>query len=129
MHGELTSDQENHRYRTSEEAAWVGWSDEKLLKLWFCDLDLTVERSQINDHIAQLYRELGDRDLFFCPHFWLSNKWFTPDGVPGIAVPFYLAHPRVAQLELAQMREVEGGTPEWCMRILRHEAGHALENA
>src|SRR5215510_5471687 len=38
-------------------------------------------------------------------------------------------HPRLAKLELAQMLEVEGGTPEWCMRILRHEAGHAIENA
>ena len=27
------------------------------------------------------------------------------------------------------MLEVEGGTPDWCMRILRHEAGHAIENA
>jgi hypothetical protein len=27
------------------------------------------------------------------------------------------------------MLEVEGGTPEWCMRILRHETGHAIENA
>jgi hypothetical protein len=27
------------------------------------------------------------------------------------------------------MLEVEGGTPEWCMQILRHETGHAIENA
>ena len=27
------------------------------------------------------------------------------------------------------MLEVEGGTPDWCMRILRHETGHAIENA
>jgi len=27
------------------------------------------------------------------------------------------------------MLEAEGGTPEWCMRILRHETGHALDNA
>jgi hypothetical protein len=27
------------------------------------------------------------------------------------------------------MLDVEGGTPEWCLRILRHEAGHAIENA
>jgi hypothetical protein len=27
------------------------------------------------------------------------------------------------------MLDVEGGTPEWCMRILRHEAGHAIDNA
>ena len=29
----------------------------------------------------------------------------------------------------SQMLEVEGGTHDWCMRILRHEAGHALDNA
>ena len=27
------------------------------------------------------------------------------------------------------MFEVEGGEHEWCMRILRHEAGHAIDNA
>ncbi|MEZ6126607.1 MAG: putative zinc-binding metallopeptidase [Planctomycetaceae bacterium] len=27
------------------------------------------------------------------------------------------------------MLEVEGGTTEWCMRILRHETGHAIDNA
>ena len=27
------------------------------------------------------------------------------------------------------MLEVEGGDHEWCMRILRHEAGHAIDNA
>jgi hypothetical protein len=42
--------------------------------------------------------------------------------VPGIAIPFYLAHPRLAKLELAQMLEVEGGDPESCLQILRHEA-------
>ena len=49
--------------------------------------------------------------------------------MPGIAIPFYLAHPRLMRLEQAQMLEVEGGTPEWCMQILRHEAGHAFDNA
>ena len=29
----------------------------------------------------------------------------------------------------AQMLEVEGGDPESCLRILRHEAGHAIDNA
>ena len=40
-----------------------------------------------------------------------------------MAVPFYLAHPRLERLEKAQMLAVEGGEHEWCMRILRHEAG------
>src|SRR5436190_791525 len=62
-------------------------------------------------------------------HFYLSDEWFTPDGATAIAIPFYLEHPRLAKLEEAQMLEVEGGEYEWCMRILRHEAGHAIDNA
>jgi hypothetical protein len=46
-----------------------------------------------------------------------------------VAIPFYLAHPRLMRLENSQMLEVEGGTPEWCLQILRHEAGHAIDNA
>jgi hypothetical protein len=92
-------------------------------------LRLAIKGSALEGSIAQLNRELEARQLLFRPHYWLSNEWFTPDGVPGIAIPFYLAHPRLAKLELNQMLEVEGGTPEWCLRILRHEAGHAIENA
>jgi hypothetical protein len=112
-----------------EMVEWADWPDDKLLDLRLCDLYLTVEGSQIAEQIRQLNEELAACGLRFRPHFWLSNEWFSPDGVPGIAVPFYLAHPRLAKLELAQMLEVEGGTPDSCLRILRHEAGHALENA
>jgi hypothetical protein len=108
---------------------WESWDDTRLLDLRMCDLDVSVEKSGLEDPIAQLYRELDARGIQFRPYFWLSDEWFTPDGVPGIAIPFYLSHPRLAKLELNQMLEVEGGTREWCMRILRHEAGHALENA
>lgn len=108
---------------------WIAWSDEKLLDLTMDQLGLAIEGGFLAEQIQQLHAELEARQLLFRPHFWLSNEWFTPDGVPGIAVPFYLAHPRLAKLELTQMLEVEGGTPEWCMRILRHEAGHAIENA
>jgi hypothetical protein len=79
--------------------------------------------------VAELYKELEERGLAFHPHIWLSDEFFTPDGIPGIAIPFYLAHPRLMRLEQTQMFEVEGGTREWCLRILRHEAGHAIENA
>ena len=108
---------------------WGDWSDEKLLDLRLCDLQLTLDGSPVAECIAQLYRELQARGLAFRPHFWLGEEWFTPDGVPGIAVPFYLVHPRLARLEQSQMLEVEGGTPDWCLRILRHEAGHAIDNA
>jgi len=55
--------------------------------------------------IAQLREELDAKGLRFPLHFYLSDEWFTPDGVPGVAVPFYLAHSRLAKLELAQMLE------------------------
>ncbi len=110
-------------------AAWESWPDEKLLDLRLCDLGLSIRGSELQPRIAQLFRELRARQIVFRPHFWLSDDWFTPDGVPGVAIPFYMAHSRLARLELSQMLEVEGGTEEWCMRILRHETGHALDNA
>jgi hypothetical protein len=108
---------------------WARWRDDDLLDLRLRDLRLDIAGTMLERRIAQLYRELAERRIRFRPHFWLSNEWFTPDGVPGVAVPFYLAHPRLGRLEAAQMLEVEGGTPDWCMRILRHETGHAIENA
>ena len=63
------------------------------------------------------------------PHYWLSDEWFTPDGVAGIAIPSTWRTRGSSGSRSAQMLEVEGGEPEWCMRILRHEAGHAIDNA
>ena len=112
-----------------DDPPWAAWSDEALLDLPMCDLHVELRGGFLEQPITELTRELDDRRLLFRPHFWISNEWFTPDGVPGIAVPFYLTHPRLAKLEQTQMLEVEGGTREWCLRILRHEAGHAIENA
>jgi hypothetical protein len=108
---------------------WAGLSDDKLLEVRMCDLNLTIEGTDLEQRIAQVNAELDARGLIFRPFYYLSDEWFTPDGVPGIAIPFYLAHPRLARLELAQMLEVEGGDPETCLRILRHEIGHAIDNA
>ena len=108
---------------------WSQWPDERLLDLRMCQLGITIEGSAVEHRIAELQHELSARGLTFQPHFWLSAEWFSPDSVPGIAIPFYLAHPRLEKLERAQMLEVEGGEPEWCRKILRHEAGHAIDNA
>jgi hypothetical protein len=104
-------------------------SDDELLGMRFCDLKLKIERSPVARRVRRLYRELDKRQITFRPHVWLSEEWFSPDGVPGIAVPFYLAHPRLERLERRMMRTVEGGSAESAMRILRHEAGHAIDTA
>ena len=109
--------------------SWTRLSDEQLLGLRFCDLKLKIERSPVAKRVRRLYTELDKRQISFRPHVWLSEEWFSPDGVPGIAVPFYLAHPRLERLERRMMRNVEGGSAESAMRILRHEAGHAIDTA
>lgn len=94
-----------------------------------CDLKVRIEGTALEERVARLYDELDARDIRFRPHCWLSDEWFSPDGVPGIAIPFYLAHPRLIRLERKQMLEAEGSTDDWCMKILRHEAGHAVDTA
>lgn len=125
----MKEDPENVSSAHPLDPEWPAWPEEKLLDVRLCDLPVAVEGSPMVPHLAQLAAELQARGLLFRPHVWVSDEWFTPDGVPGIAIPFYLIHPRLTQLERHQMLAVEGGTPEWCMRILRHEAGHAIENA
>jgi hypothetical protein len=110
-------------------ADWTTLGDDKLLEVRMCDLHVAIEGTELEARIAQLNAELEARGLSFKPHYYLSDEWFTPDGVPGIAIPFYLGHPRLAKLEQNQMLEVEGGDAESCLRILRHEAGHAIDNA
>ncbi|PYS11140.1 MAG: hypothetical protein DMG15_18720 [Acidobacteria bacterium] len=90
---------------------------------------MRIPGTQLEQRLKRLYRELRGRSLEFRPHVWLAEEWFTPDGVAGFAIPFYLAHPRLMKLERSQMLEVEGATESECMRILQHEAGHAIDNA
>ncbi|HEX2493032.1 MAG TPA: putative zinc-binding metallopeptidase [Steroidobacter sp.] len=118
-----------HRRRAVREAAWTRLSDEELLQKRFCDLRLTLRHTMIEGRLERIRRDLRRRGIRFRPHVWLSTEWFSPDGVPGIAVPFYMVHPRLMRLERRFMNEVEGGNASWLTRILRHELGHALDNA
>ncbi|HEV7433029.1 MAG TPA: putative zinc-binding metallopeptidase [Steroidobacteraceae bacterium] len=109
--------------------AWTRLADEQLLDLRLCDLRLSLRGTPVQTRITRLYRELAARGLGFRPHAWLAEEWFSPDGVPGFAVPFYLAHPRLTRLERKMSGAVEGSNANWQMRILRHEAGHAFDSA
>src|SRR6202035_4986956 len=74
--------------RPARSRPWTRLPDEQLLKVRFCDLKLSIERSSIARHVRRLER-----------------------------------------LERRIMREAEGGTSRLLLRILRHEAGHAVDNA
>jgi hypothetical protein len=109
--------------------AWETLSNEQLLKRRLSSLRVTVEGTWLKDCLNQLYEELEQRDIRLRPHAWISSEWFSPDNTPGIAIPFYLAHPRLMKLEKKMMLDVEGGSWSECMAILRHEAGHTVQHA
>jgi len=112
------------------EPEWAGWPDDKLLEMRVCDLGVTIRGTMLERRIRDLRRELRRRGLTgFRPHFWLSDEWYCPDGVPGVAIPFYLAHPRLIRLERKLMLDAEGSNRDEFMRLMRHETGHAIDNA
>lgn len=104
-------------------------SEQAILDLRMRDLDISIERSPVADRIEKVMTELAQQGLKLRPHFWFSDEWACPDGVAGVAVPFYLAHPRLVAIERAHMLEAEGSNRSGCLRLLRHEVGHAAYNA
>ena len=91
---------------------WEALSDEQLLKRRLSSLRVTVEGTWLEDCLNSLHEELGARGIRLRPHAWISSEWFSPDRKPGIAIPFYLAHPRLMKLEKKMMLDVEGGAQQ-----------------
>lgn len=108
---------------------WARMPDDELLSLRFKDLDVGVEGTWLEDCVDTLVHDLDKRGIAAKPHAWVSEEWFSPDNTPGISLPFYLTHPRLASLERKMVFDVEGGTRKECMQILRHEAGHVIQHA
>ncbi|MCB9757860.1 MAG: putative zinc-binding metallopeptidase [Candidatus Omnitrophica bacterium] len=104
-------------------------TEDELLALRICDLPLAIEGTWLADCIAQLYSELEGKGLKFRPICYLADEWLTPLGEPVIGIPFYLAHPALIRLEKKMMLEAEGESKEACMKLLRHECGHAISYA
>ena len=109
--------------------AWAALADEQLLGLRLKDLKVTVDGTWLEDCLTSLHEELEQRSIRARPHAWISSEWFSPENTPGIAIPFYLTHRRLMQLERKMIIDVEGGTWSECMSILRHEAGHVVQHS
>jgi len=104
-------------------------SDEQLLQLKIRDLGLAIHGSPLEPMIQKLYGELDDKGIKLHPPCYLADEWLCPDKQPIIGIPFVLANQRLRKLEQKMMFEVEGASENACMRLLRHEAGHALNYA
>jgi hypothetical protein len=108
---------------------WERFDDAALLRVRFRDLGLKLPGTPVHDDVLRVGAELERRHIRFKPHVWFSTDWFSPDGVPGIAVPFFLGHPRLVRLERRVLGEAEGSNRQWRLRLLRHELGHAVDTA
>ena len=117
------------RRGTARPEDWQHLPDEELLKFRVRDLGLGIEGTWLEPRINELYAELDARGIKFRPACYLASEWLCPDRVPLIGIPFFLAHARLKQLELKMMLEVEGGSDASCLKLLRHEAGHAVNYA
>src|SRR5512142_879523 len=104
-------------------------TDDELLRMRICDLKLKIAGTELESRIEKFNAELAARGIAVKPICYLGDEWFCPEGSATIAIPFYLAHPRLKKLEEKMMMEVEGGAEPWCMRLLRHEMGHVLNHA
>jgi len=104
-------------------------SDKDLLRMRFCDLPIRLRGTSVEQRARQVFSELRSRRIRVRPAIWLSEEWFNPDGTVGFAIPFYLAHPRLIRLERRLMLEAEGSTEREALSIIRHETGHAIDEA
>ncbi len=104
-------------------------TEEQLLATRIQDLPIRIEGTWLEDCVRELYAELDAKGLAFHPECYLADEWLTPEGEVAIGIPFYLAHPALIKLERRMMLEAEGEGKPWCMKLLRHEAGHAFSYA
>ena len=112
-----------------ESPDWASLSDDQLLEKKISWLGLKLEGTKLQSLVQQLYDELSRKGLVFHPPCHIGDEWFVPVGIPAIFIPFFLVHERLRQLERKIILEAEGETPEWFMKLIRHEAAHAYAYA
>jgi hypothetical protein len=112
-----------------EMADWVNLGDDELLEKKISHLGLKLEGTDLQPLIQKLYDELSAHGLAFQPACHVGDEWFVPVGIPAIFIPFFLVHDRLRKLERKIILEVEGETPDWFMKLMRHETAHAYSYA
>ncbi len=108
---------------------WTTLKRQELLQVQLQDLGVDWRGTYVSPLVQKLQRELDGKGIHLKPLIWVSDEWFCPDGINGFAVPFYLLHPKLMKLERDMIGRVEGELTEECMKLLRHEVGHVIDNA
>jgi hypothetical protein len=94
------------------------------------DLGLTIEGTPLESIIEEFRGELRAIGIHRVqPRFYLSTEWGVPMDTVAIAIPFYLADPRLTELHASRGGYVEGVDRPDILRYLRHEMGHVINYA
>ena len=104
-------------------------TESELLKTRLCDLELDLNSSRLMRGINDLRFELNQKLINFMPTIWLSTDWFSPDGIAGFALPFYLIDPKLSKIAKKQLGSIEGESTKSFLQLLRHETAHAIDNS
>ena len=103
---------------TSAEPSWVSLKDEEMLALRICDLGVRLQGSELEPRVNQLFDDLAARGVTLRPDCYLADEWFSPDGVPAIAIRSGPRHLRYA-LSLTFALPCLG--PHYCVRNAENE--------
>ena len=95
-------------------------SDDELMDVRLADLKLSFRGSEVEREARRLSSTLQERGLKLKPYFWISTSFFVPDGCAGVALPFYLFHPRLLKLEKKMVGEAEGSSAQSFAKLVRH---------
>jgi hypothetical protein len=119
-----------HPYPHIRQEALFAIPQEVFLHTRICDLPVELENTGIDHYAQKLGAELTRVGLESLElNFYLADEWFCPEGTTHIAVPFWLANPKLKRIEKKIMGYVEGGTARTFMQLLRHEVGHCMDHA
>ena len=109
---------------------WEALPEEALLDVRLGRLGLRVEGSPLQPRVEQLGQRARARGPAFpAERLALHRLVLAPrcSRLRGALLPG--ARPKLQRLERRNMFDAEGGSHSWCMKLLRHETGHALDTA
>lgn len=108
---------------------WSKKGLKELKKIPFSQLTSLRPLTHLQEAIEEVCLEVKKKLPLIKLSFYPSDEWFCVDGTLAIAIPFYLYHPLLWELEKKEMGKIEEENQEILKRILRHEIGHAVDNA
>ena len=108
----------------------AGFHEAKLGEVPLARLGLRIAGTPLEPVLAAFDRELAQAGITRVrPRYYLSTEWGVPFETIALAIPFYLAHPALAELHAERTGMIEGHDRDEVLRYLRHEMGHVINYA